>query len=79
MEYMAYISRDARVCGGEAVIAGTRVSLRTVLASLAEGASIPEILADFPTLTEDAVRAVVAFAARTAEEDLPVPPIPVLA
>ena len=37
-----------------------------VLASLAEGASIPEILADFPTLTEPAVRAVIAFAAASA-------------
>ena len=50
-----------------------------VLASLAEGASIPEILADFPTLTEPAVRAVIAFAAASAEEDLPTPAAPVLA
>ena len=32
-----------------------------------------ELLADFPTLTRDAVRAVIAFAAISAEEDLPVP------
>jgi uncharacterized protein (DUF433 family) len=41
--------------------------------------TIPEILADFPTRTEEAVRAVMAFAATTAEEDEPVPAIPFLA
>ncbi len=79
MDYMKYIVRDKSVCGGEAVITGTRVPLRTVLASLAEGGTIAEILDDFPTLTEEAVRAVIAFAAKTAEEDVPVPALPVLA
>jgi len=47
-----------------------------VLASLAEGATVQQILADFPTLTEEDVRAVIAFAAMSAEEDLPLHPIP---
>jgi len=68
-----FISRDATVCGGEPVVIGTRVMVRTILASLAEGAWIDEILADFPTLTETHVRAVIAFAASSAEEDIPVP------
>lgn len=46
---------------------------RTVLASLAEGATIEQILGDFPTLTADDVRAAIAFAAASAQEDLPVP------
>jgi uncharacterized protein (DUF433 family) len=79
MDYTKYIVRDRAVCGGQPVIAGTRVPLRTVLASLAEGDSIQTILASFPTLTEDAVRAVIAFAATAAEEDQPVPAIPVVA
>lgn len=68
--------RDAAICGGEPVVRGTRVTLRTVLASLAEGAAIEEILADFPTLTAEDVRAVIAFAAASAQEDLPVPGVP---
>lgn len=68
--------RDPAICGGEPVIKGTRVTLRTVLASLAEGASVEEILADFPSLTFEDVRAVIAFAAASAGEDLPVPGIP---
>jgi uncharacterized protein (DUF433 family) len=56
MEYRQYIVRDTKGCGGEPVIKGTRVTVRTILASLAEGARIEEILEDFPTLTEEAVR-----------------------
>ena len=39
-------------------------------------ASLAEIVADFPTLTEDDVRTVIAFAAASAEEDLPTRSIP---
>jgi len=76
MDYSQYILRDPKVCGGEPVIKGTRVTIRTILASLAEGATIEEILKDFPTLTEEDVRAVIAFAAASAEEDLPTPSVP---
>jgi uncharacterized protein (DUF433 family) len=78
MDYAAYIVRDPKICGGEPVVKGTRVTVRTVLASLGEGASIEQILADFPSLTEQAVRAVIAFAALSAEEDLPVPSVPTI-
>lgn len=72
INYHDRIERNPRVAGGEAVIKGTRVTLRTVLASLAEGAGTDEILRDFPTLTEQDVRAAIAFAAASAQEDLPV-------
>jgi uncharacterized protein (DUF433 family) len=71
LNYQDRIARDPGVVGGEAVIKGTRVTLRSVLASLAEGATTAEILEDFPTLTDEDVRAVIAFAAASAQEDLP--------
>lgn len=71
MDYQDRIVRDPQFCGGEPVIKGTRAPLRTMLASLTEGDSIADILKDFPTLTEEDVRATIAFAA-AAEEDLPV-------
>jgi uncharacterized protein (DUF433 family) len=77
MNYQERIVRDPRVVGGEPVLRGTRVTLRTVLASLAEGATIAEILADFPTLAEEDVRATIAFAAASAQEDLLLAEIPV--
>lgn len=76
VNYQKFIERHRQVCGGEPVIKGTRVTVRTILASLAEGASVDEIVTDFPTVTPEAVQAMIAFAAASAEEDLPVPPVP---
>jgi uncharacterized protein (DUF433 family) len=61
--------RGTRLCGHA-------VTLRTVLASLADGDSIEEILADFPILKTQDVQAAIAFAAASAEEDLPVLVVP---
>ena len=74
--YADRIVRDPRICGGQPVFKGTRVILRTVLASLADGDSVEEILEAFPTLKPEDVRAAIAFAAASAEEDLPVPAVP---
>ena len=72
MDYHKYIIRDPKICGGEPIIKGTRVTVRTVLASLAEGARIDDILKDFPTLTDEDVRAIIAFAANSTVEDMPI-------
>ena len=55
-----------------------REMIDTIFA-LGNRASAEEIRADFPTVTADALRAVVAFAAVSAEEDMPVPPMPAAA
>lgn len=68
--------RDLKVCCDEPVIKGTRVTVRTVLASFAEKAKVEEILEDFPTLMKENVRAVIAFAVAAAEEDLLVQSVP---
>jgi uncharacterized protein (DUF433 family) len=74
--YSDRIVCNPRICGGQPVFKGTRVTLRTVLASLADGDSVEVILREFPTLKPEDVRAAIAFAAASAEEDLPVPAIP---
>ena len=74
--YAKRIVRDPHICGGEPAFRGTRVTLRTVLASLAQGDALEDILTDFPSLTAEDVRAAIAFAAASAEEDLPAPAIP---
>jgi uncharacterized protein (DUF433 family) len=61
---------DPQIVGGEPVLKGTRVTLKTVLASLAEGATTAEILADFPTLSEEDVRVTIAFAGPSHRENL---------
>jgi len=47
-----------------------------VLASLADGDTVEKILADFPSLKPEDIQAAIAFAAASAEEDLPTPAIP---
>jgi uncharacterized protein (DUF433 family) len=75
MDYAAYLVRDPKICGGETCFRGTRVLLRAVLADLAEGATTADILGDFPSLTDEHVRAAIAFAAAAARDDMPVPAV----
>lgn len=57
MKLDQFILRDPAICGGQPVFRGTRVTLRTVLASLADGDSVEQIVASFPTLSREAVLA----------------------
>jgi len=74
-----FLTRDRQVCGGEPVFKGTRVTLRTVLASLADGDTTEQIIRSFPSIGEQQVRAAIAFAAASAQEDLPLPELPAMA
>jgi len=75
--YRQRIANDPAICGGQPVIRGTRVLVRTILGYLAHGESTDAIRRDFPTVSEEDIRAVIAFAAAAASEDLPAPaPLP---
>ncbi len=64
------ISQRPTVCHGQACIAGTRVLVAVVLDNLAEGNSVEEILADYPSLTREDVFAAVAYAADVLRHDV---------
>jgi uncharacterized protein (DUF433 family) len=57
-------------CGGRPCIRGMRIRVVDVLELLASGVAEDEILADFPDLELEDIRACLAFAAR--ESDHPV-------
>ena len=57
---------DPKVLGGEPCIRGTRIHVAVVLDSLAEGLTPSEIVDHYPPLTEEDVRAAVAYAAELA-------------
>ncbi|MBK8938271.1 MAG: DUF433 domain-containing protein [Polyangiaceae bacterium] len=77
MTFQDRIVRDPAICGGQPTVRGTRVLVRTILGYLAHGEPAERIVAEFPSLTTDDVRAIIAFAARSASEDLPAPnPLP---
>ena len=58
---------DPQVCGGRPIVAGTRMRVVDVLDALASGASIDELLADFPYLTREDVDACLSYGARAVD------------
>jgi uncharacterized protein (DUF433 family) len=63
MDYAKIITIEPDKRGGKPCIRGLRITVYDVLDSLASGMSVEEILADFPDLTAEDVRACLAFAA----------------
>lgn len=68
------ISIDPNVCFGKPCIKGTRIWVSLILDFLAAGETQEEILADYPQLTADDIRAAIAYGAEVARERvIPVP------
>lgn len=69
------IQSDPTVMMGKPVIAGTRVTVESILERLAAGETIPQILEAHPRLTREAILAAIGFAAKVLKADV-VYPIP---
>ena len=63
MNYKDYITMDPNKRGGKPCIRGLRITVYEVLEYLASDMSEDEILADFPDLTREDLKACIAFAA----------------
>lgn len=57
------INSDPSVMMGKPVISGTRITVELILEKLAAGETVEQIIEAHPRLTEEAVRAALAFAA----------------
>ncbi|MCZ7625730.1 MAG: hypothetical protein C3F12_05155 [Candidatus Methylomirabilota bacterium] len=67
------ISIDPNVCHGKPCIKGTRIMVWIIVDYLANGDSVEEVLAAFPSLTREDVQAALAYAAEmTRERVIPV-------
>ena len=66
MKWQDYISVDPNVCHGQACISGTRVLVTIILDNLAAGLSVDEITESYPSVTADAVKATLHYAAESA-------------
>ena len=71
VDHEALIVRDPNVCHGQAVITGTRVMVSIVLDALADGMSEAEILAEYPTLTVEGIRAAAEYGADLVRDEYP--------
>jgi uncharacterized protein (DUF433 family) len=68
MDWREHIVVDPAVCHGQACIRGTRIPAAVVLDNLAAGLSVAEVRKSYPSLTEHAIHAAVAYAAELARE-----------
>ena len=73
-ELLRRISIDPSVCFGKPCIRGTRIWVSLIVDNLAEGVSESELLAAYPQLQLDDVRAALTYAAEmTRERIIPIP------
>lgn len=68
MAWRDRIQFDPAVCHGKACIRGTRVMVSVILDNLAAGLPSEEILASYPSLAPEDIRAAVGYAAELARE-----------
>ncbi len=67
-ELLKRVSNDPLVCFGRPCIRGTRIWVSLIVDNLAEGVPEDELLAAFPQLQPEDVRAALAFAAELTRE-----------
>jgi uncharacterized protein (DUF433 family) len=63
MDYREIITIDAGKRSGKPCIRGLRITVTDVLEYLASGMTVDEVLADFPDLTAEDIRACLEYAA----------------
>jgi uncharacterized protein (DUF433 family) len=67
---MSRITTEEGKCGGRPCIRGYRIRVADILQLLAAGASIEEILSDYPFLEREDVLAAIEYAARQADHSI---------
>jgi uncharacterized protein (DUF433 family) len=68
------ITTNPRVMVGKPVVKGTRIPVEKVVAHLANNPDMADLLAAYPELTIDDVKACLAYAHRAVEEKRTAPP-----
>jgi uncharacterized protein (DUF433 family) len=62
------ISIDPNVCFGKPCIGGTRIWVSLILDFLADGATVEEVIREYPQLTDRDIRAAIAYGAEMSRE-----------
>lgn len=63
------IVSDPAVMLGKPCIAGTRITVEHLLREMAAGASVDQVLEDYPSVTREDLAAALAFAAEAVEKE----------
>ena len=70
MPHLERVTINPRQCGGRPCIRGMRIRVKDVLDLLASGVPQEEILADFPYLEPEDIRAALQYAAAQADHPI---------
>jgi len=65
---LKHISIDSNICFGKPCIRGTRIWVSLILDFLSNGMTTDEILEEYPQLTEEGIRAAIAYGAEMSRE-----------
>ena len=68
-----HISADPTVLGGKPVVRGTRLAVDFILGLFGAGWTREQVLENYPSLTEDSLKAVFAYAAEVLHEEVILP------
>ena len=64
------ISIDSKVCHGQACIKGTRIPVHQIVAMLANGDTMDDLLKAYPSIEREDILACLEYAAVLAEEEV---------
>jgi len=64
------ITFDQKIMGGRACIRGMRIPVSIIVGQIAHGATVDEILADYPDLEQEDVQQALEYAAWLAQEEV---------
>ncbi|HME71851.1 MAG TPA: DUF433 domain-containing protein [Myxococcota bacterium] len=67
------VASDPQVLGGKPVVRATRLAVDFILQLFAQGWTQEQVLANYPALTPEALRAVFAYAADVLHEEVVLP------
>lgn len=70
MDWQKYIHSDPEMLNGKPVVIGTRLSVEFLLNLFAAGWTEQQVLENYPTLTQESLRAVFAYAAESMSDEV---------
>ena len=68
-EFMDRIVVDQEILGGKPVIKGTRIPVYLIIELLGNGLTEKEVLWEYPTLTEEDIKAALLYASKCIENE----------
>jgi uncharacterized protein (DUF433 family) len=70
MEMFNRITFDPKIMGGRACLRGMRIPVSVIVGQIAHGATIQEVLADYPDLEQQDITQALEYAAWLAQEEV---------